>query len=51
MESVSSETAGGVGVYLGLAFILMAIVFLSGCDARSEASQQMPAPDVDVALV
>ena len=51
MESVNGETASGAGMYLGLAFILMAVVFLSGCDARSEAGQQMPAPDVEVAQV
>lgn len=51
MESVSGETASGAGMYLGLAFILMAIVFLSGCDARSESGQQIPAPDVEVAQV
>lgn len=51
MESVSSETASGVGIYLGLAVILMAVVFLSGCDARSEVTKQMPAPEVDVASI
>jgi len=51
MESLSGESASGAGVYWALLVALMAAVFLAGCDARSEAGQQMPAPEVDVARV
>ncbi len=51
MESLSGESASGAGIYWGLLVMLMAVVFVSGCDARSEAGQPMPAPEVDVAQV
>ena len=52
METISGETATGAGLYWGVFAALMAVIFLAGCDARSEAGQQpMPAPEVDVANV
>lgn len=51
MESLSGESASGAGAYWGLLVALMAAVFVAGCDARSEAGQQMPPPEVDVAQV
>lgn len=53
MESLSQPSAAGsAGLYWGLLLVgLLALVFLSGCDARSEAQGQMPAPEVDVAEV
>ncbi len=51
MESLNGETASGAGVIWALVVALAAVVFLAGCDARSEAEGHMPAPEVDVAEV
>ncbi|KGD65235.1 secretion protein HlyD [Alcanivorax nanhaiticus] len=51
MESLNGETASGAGMMWGLVVMLAAVVFLAGCDARSEAEGHMPAPEVDVAEV
>lgn len=51
MGSLSGESASGASVYWGLLLALMAAVFVAGCEARSEAEQTTPPPEVDVAQV
>ncbi len=53
MESVNEGPLAGMGLYWGLIAVLMAALFLAGCDARgeAEAGAAPPAPEVDVAPV
>lgn len=55
MKNVSGKSTGSglysSGLYKGMLPALMAMVFLAGCDARSEVEPEDPPPEVDVAQV
>lgn len=51
MDILTGESARGAGLFWGLTVLLMATVFLAGCDARSEVQQAAKPPEVEVARV
>ena len=51
MDIFTGESASDAGLFWGLTPLLLAIVFLAGCDARSEAQHAGEPPEVDVARV
>lgn len=52
MENSGRNTAGSVNVVRSLVVLLLVVMLLSGCDARSETTQQANTPpEVDVAWV
>ncbi|HCR78227.1 MAG TPA: efflux transporter periplasmic adaptor subunit, partial [Alcanivorax sp.] len=51
MDIFNGESASDAGLFWGLTPLLLAMVFLAGCDARSEAQHAGEPPEVDVARV
>lgn len=51
MDIFTGESAKDAGLFWGLTPLLLAMVFLAGCDARSEAQHAGEPPEVDVARV
>ena len=51
MDIFTGESEKDAGLFWGLTPLLLAMVFLAGCDARSEAQHAGEPPEVDVARV